>query len=189
MSLGLCQPGVRLPRGNSPSGTTGSQKNRPSPRPCPLAGSQTSLCRLAKRIEDGSSRGRTVVDGDWTSEPGFKAAQELISTHWGKFTAVVVANDQMALGAIRAFEESSIDIRRKISLVGFDDIPEAGFFRPPLSTIKQDFASLGRLSVQCLIAQVDPSRTTSSAQTIQPYLIKRESTAFVTGREKYARSR
>jgi DNA-binding LacI/PurR family transcriptional regulator len=95
----------------------------------------------------------------------------------------------MALGAIRAFEESSIDIRRKISLVGFDDIPEAGFFRPPLSTIKQDFASLGRLSVQCLIAQVDPSRTTSSAQTIQPYLIKRESTAFVTGREKYARSR
>jgi DNA-binding LacI/PurR family transcriptional regulator len=128
-----------------------------------------------------------VVDGDWTAESGFKAAQQLISTHWGKFTAVVVANDQMALGAIRAFEESSIDIPRKISLVGFDDIPEAGFFRPPLSTIKQDFASLGRLSVQCLIAQVDPSRTTSSAPTIQPFLIKRESTAFLTGRKRNAR--
>jgi len=128
-----------------------------------------------------------VVDGDWTAESGFGAAQELISTHWGKFTAVVVANDQMALGAIRAFEESSIGIPKNISLVGFDDIPEAGFFRPPLSTIKQDFASLGRLSVQCLMAQVDPSRTTSAGQTIQPFLIKRESTAFLAGREKYAR--
>ncbi len=49
-----------------------------------------------------------VVDGDWTAESGFEAAQRLISNHWGKFTAVVVANDQMALGAIRAFEESSI---------------------------------------------------------------------------------
>src|SRR5258708_38495827 len=60
-----------------------------------------------------------VVDGDWTAESGFAAAKKLISNHWGKFTAVVVANDQMALGAIRAFEESSIRIPQKISLVGF----------------------------------------------------------------------
>jgi DNA-binding LacI/PurR family transcriptional regulator len=83
----------------------------------------------------------------------------------------------MALGAIRAFEENSIRIPQNISLVGFDDIPEAGFFRPPLSTIKQDFAALGRLSIQCLIAQVDPSRATSSTRTIQPFFIERESTA------------
>jgi DNA-binding LacI/PurR family transcriptional regulator len=118
-----------------------------------------------------------VVDGDWTAESGFEAAQKLISNHWGKFTAVVVANDQMALGAIRAFEENSIRIPQKISLVGFDDIPEAGFFRPPLSTIKQDFAALGRLSVQCLMEQVEPSRTTSPTPTIQPFLIERESAA------------
>ena len=83
----------------------------------------------------------------------------------------------MALGAIRAFEENSIRIPQEISLVGFDDIPEAGFFRPPLSTIKQDFAALGRLSIQCLTAQVDQSRATPSTHTIQPFLIKRESTA------------
>ena len=118
-----------------------------------------------------------VVDGDWTAESGFAAAQTLLSKHWGKFTAIVVANDQMALGAIRAFEENSIRIPQKISLVGFDDIPEAGFFRPPLSTIKQDFAALGRRSIQCLIAQVDPSRAASSTRTIQPFFIERESTA------------
>ncbi len=123
-----------------------------------------------------------VVDGDWTAQSGFEATQKLITNHRGKFTAVVVANDQMALGAIRAFEENSIPIPQEISLVGFDDIPEAGFFRPPLSTIKQDFATLGRLSIQCLTAQVDQSRaSTSSTHTIQPFLIERESTARLAG--------
>jgi DNA-binding LacI/PurR family transcriptional regulator len=83
----------------------------------------------------------------------------------------------MALGAIRAFEENSIRIPQEISLVGFDDIPEAGFFRPPLSTIKQDFAALGRQSIQCLTAQVDQNRATSSIHTISPFLIERESSS------------
>ncbi len=118
-----------------------------------------------------------VVDGDWTAESGFKAAQELISNHWGKFTAVVVANDQMALGAIRAFEENWVSIPQKISLVGFDDIPESGYFRPPLSTIKQDFAALGRRSIQCLMAHVNQSSVTSPSRPIQPIFIERASTA------------
>jgi DNA-binding LacI/PurR family transcriptional regulator len=118
-----------------------------------------------------------LVSGDWTAESGFEAARKLISDHWGKFTAVVVANDQMALGAIRAFEENSIHIPQKISLVGFDDIPEAAFFRPPLSTIRQDFGALGRLSVQCLMEQVDPSLKAVPTRTIQPFLIERQSTA------------
>jgi DNA-binding LacI/PurR family transcriptional regulator len=122
-----------------------------------------------------------VVHGNWTAESGFEAARRLISKHWGEFTAVVVANDQMALGAIRAFEENSIRIPEKISLIGFDDIPEAGFFRPPLSTIKQDFDALGHLSVQCLMEQVDPSRQPSPTRTIQPYLIERESAAKAAG--------
>ncbi|MBV8378590.1 MAG: substrate-binding domain-containing protein [Verrucomicrobia bacterium] len=129
-----------------------------------------------------------VADGDWTAESGFKAAQELISNHWGKFTAVVVANDQMALGAIRAFEESSIHIPEQISLVGFDDIPEAGLFRPPLSTIKQDFASLGRLSIQCLTAQVEPGRANVSNHMIQPSFVERESAVRVAGSKRAPRA-
>ena len=128
-----------------------------------------------------------IVDGDWTAESGFEAAKRLIADHWGKFTAVVVANDQMALGAMRAFEQSSIRVPQKISLVGFDDIPEAGFFSPPLSTIKQDFAALGRLSIQCLTALVDPSRAALPPRTIQPLFIERESTARMTGLSKRLR--
>ena len=73
-----------------------------------------------------------MITGNWTAESGFEARRSLIAQHWGEYSALVVANDQMALGAIRAFEESGIQIPRTISVVGFDDIPEAAFFRAPL---------------------------------------------------------
>jgi DNA-binding LacI/PurR family transcriptional regulator len=118
-----------------------------------------------------------VVDGDWTAESGLKQPKDLSPIIWESSLQSSSLNDQMALGAIRAFEENSIRIPQEISLVGFDDIPEAGFFHPPLSTIKQDFAALGRLSIQCLTAQVDQSRATPSTHTIPPFLIERESIA------------
>ena len=61
-------------------------------------------------------------------------------------------------------------------MVGFDDIPEAGFFSPPLSTIKQDFATLASSSVKCLMSQLNQDKPTRS-QTIKPTLVGRESTA------------
>lgn len=117
-----------------------------------------------------------VITGDWTAESGFEMTQKLVAQHWGEYSALVVANDQMALGAIRAFEEGGIQIPRAISVVGFDDIPEAGFFRPPLSTIKQDFAALASLSVKCLMNEVSPGQTIR-LRTIQPTFVGRESTA------------
>lgn len=121
-----------------------------------------------------------VVSGDWTAASGFEAAKEVIAKNWGKCTAIVAANDQMALGAIRAFEESGIRVPQTISIVGFDDIPEAGFFRPPLSTMKQDFVALGRLSMQCLMAQLSPGQVHPRIRIIEPPFIERESTAFRT---------
>jgi hypothetical protein len=131
-----------------------------------------------KELKGAGLQPGPVVDGDWSAESGFEAIRKLLATNWREFTAVVVANDQMALGAIRALEESGIRIPQDISIAGFDDIPEAGFFRPPLSTIKQDFAALGQLSVQCLIAQFPPSRANPRARTIQPIFIERQSTAL-----------
>jgi DNA-binding LacI/PurR family transcriptional regulator len=117
-----------------------------------------------------------VITGDWTAESGFEAARKLIAENWGEYSALVVANDQMALGAIRAFEESGVQIPQAISVVGFDDIPEAAYFRPPLSTIKQDFAALARASVECLMGQVNQNQPIR-LRTIQPILVGRESTA------------
>ena len=117
-----------------------------------------------------------VMIGNWTAESGFEATQKLIAQNWGEYSALVVANDQMALGAIRAFEENGIQIPRDLSVVGFDDIPEAAFFRPPLSTIKQDFATLASSSVECLMSQLN-QQPASRSRTIRPILVGRESTA------------
>jgi DNA-binding LacI/PurR family transcriptional regulator len=129
-----------------------------------------------------------VVDGDWTAESGFAAAQTLLSKHWGKFTAIVVANDQMALGAIRALEEQSVRVPQDVSLIGFDDIPEAGFFRPPLSTVKQDFSALGQLSIQYLMAEINPGTASLPGRVINPFVIQRQSSAARTKRNGASRS-
>jgi DNA-binding LacI/PurR family transcriptional regulator len=123
----------------------------------------------AARLEQGP-----VLQGDWSAGSGYEATKKMVAKSWGKFTAVIVANDQMALGAIRAFQESGIRIPEDISIVGFDDIPEAGFFGPPLSTMKQDFAALGKLSVHCLVEHLNGGQ--SGTYKIQPTFIERKST-------------
>jgi len=113
-------------------------------------------------------------EADWTAAGGFSVTRNLIIKHREEISALVVANDQMAIGAIRAFEEQGIRVPNDISIVGFDDIPEAGFIRPPLTTIKQDFARLGKLSVQCLVDQLNGKVWRD--QTIRPKLIERSTT-------------
>ena len=54
----------------------------------------------------------------------------------------------MALGALRALHEAGYEIPRQVSVVGFDDIPEAQYFTPPLTTVRQDFAEIGRRSLR-----------------------------------------
>jgi DNA-binding LacI/PurR family transcriptional regulator len=94
--------------------------------------------------------------------------------------AVFVANDQMALGLLRAFEEAGIDVPGQVSVAGFDDIPEAEYFTPPLTTIRQDFAAVGRHSIALLldrIGQGPPGREPAAARVVVPTtLIPRAST-------------
>ena len=54
-----------------------------------------------------------------------------------------VANDQMALGVLRAMQKPAGSVPAEVSVIGFDDIPEAAYFLPPLTTIRQDFIELG----------------------------------------------
>ncbi len=117
-----------------------------------------------------------LAEGDWTSVSGFEATLGLLKNHRGKFTALVVANDQMALGAIRAFEESGIRVPADVSVVGFDDIPEAAFFRPPLSTVKQDFTAVGELGFQSLITQWTGASVCPKIYTVNPTFVERYST-------------
>jgi DNA-binding LacI/PurR family transcriptional regulator len=100
--------------------------------------------------------------GDWTAESGYQAGGELLRTlvPGEDFTAVFSSNDQMALGLIHAFRDAGLDVPRDVSVAGFDDIPEAAHFWPPLTTVRQDFAELGR---RCVAALVDAIRAAERA--------------------------
>ena len=74
-----------------------------------------------------------LIRGDWSAESGYRAGLELAAA--GNVTAVFVANDQMALGALRAFSEAGMRVPEDISVVGYDDQPEAAYLIPPLTTV------------------------------------------------------
>ncbi|MCU1414626.1 MAG: LacI family transcriptional regulator [Microbacteriaceae bacterium] len=113
--------------------------------------------------------------GDWTADFGHYVGRELLRRT--DFTAIFAANDQMALGLMHAFREGGLEVPRDISIVGFDDIPEAAHYWPPLTTVRQDFAELGRRSLALLVGELNGSRWMGHDQ-ITPELVIRESTAL-----------
>lgn len=112
------------------------------------------------------------VEGDWTSASGYAAARRLLD-QGVPFTALVVGNDQMALGALRALRERGLRVPEDVSVVGFDDIPESAYFEPPLTTVRQDFAMLGRQSVEYLISLIDQPDTPVHQRVLSPQLVER----------------
>lgn len=123
------------------------------------------------------SRGRETpeaLQGDWSAESGYHAGLRLREI--GGVTAVFAANDQMAIGVIRAFREIGREIPGDVSVVGFDGLPDAAQLWPPLTTVQQHPERVGALAVDALLAELDGSE---QAQTplVGTELIVRESTA------------
>jgi DNA-binding LacI/PurR family transcriptional regulator len=112
--------------------------------------------------------------GDWSPRSGYEAGAQLLKTP--NLTALFVGNDQMALGVLRRFHEAGREIPRDLSLVGFDDIPEAAYFTPPLTTVRQDFAELGKRCLELLLARIEGADQTVRL-VVPPELVVRESTA------------
>lgn len=83
-----------------------------------------------------------MLRGDWSASSGHALGHRIADE--GAPTAIFSANDQTALGILAAFRERGVRVPEDVSLVGFDDIPEAAFFAPPLTTLRPDFAELGR---------------------------------------------
>ncbi|MDM4762494.1 LacI family DNA-binding transcriptional regulator [Galbitalea sp. SE-J8] len=118
---------------------------------------------------------REPIVGDWSSEFGYRAGLELLAHR--DFTAVFAGNDQMALGFLHACGELGVDVPRDVSVVGFDDIPDAAHFLPPLTTVRQDFAEVGRRAIAALVAQLGGDPAAEETAPVLPRLISRSSTA------------
>jgi DNA-binding LacI/PurR family transcriptional regulator len=114
------------------------------------------------------------LQGDWSAHSGYDLARRLLAAG---ATAVFAANDQMALGVLRRLHEAGRAVPRDISLVGFDDIPEAAYFTPPLTTVRQDFGEIGRRSLLLLLRELESAERSSARVTVPPELILRASTA------------
>jgi DNA-binding LacI/PurR family transcriptional regulator len=116
--------------------------------------------------------------GDWSARTGYHLGCRLARDR--DASAVFVANDQMALGLLRAMHEAGRGIPDELSVVGFDDIPEAPYFTPPLTTVRQDFGEVGSRSLRVLVDTIS-SRADGTAlpagSLVAPELVLRASTA------------
>ena len=96
---------------------------------------------------------RPPLLGDWTAERGYRVGRELIGAR--SFTAIFAGNDHMALGLIRALYDAGVRVPEDVSVIGFDDVPEAAYYLPPLTTVRQDFAEVGRRTIAVLLAAIE----------------------------------
>lgn len=120
---------------------------------------------------------REPLVGDWSAERGYAVGRELAAAvrRGDGPTAVLAANDQLALGVLGALWEEGVRVPQDVSVVGFDDVAGAAHFVPPLTTVRQPFAELGRRAVDVLLAAVAGS-TGDRWEVIAPELVVRAST-------------
>lgn len=114
--------------------------------------------------------------GDWSAASGYEKAHLLLAN--AQPTAMLVANDQMALGAIRACTEKGISVPGMISIVGYDDTADSAWYTPPLTTVRQAFKEAGQRSVDWLLDS--PDAQTPQQVQLPVTLVVRGSTAPVS---------
>jgi DNA-binding LacI/PurR family transcriptional regulator len=120
-------------------------------------------------------------EGDWTAAAGHAVGRQLVAARrrGEEVTAVFVANDQMALGLLNVLHAEGVAVPREVSVVGFDDVPEAAFYTPPLTTVRQDFAELGRRGVALVLCRL--SGAVHHPEAVLPQLVVRGSTGLAPG--------
>jgi DNA-binding LacI/PurR family transcriptional regulator len=104
-------------------------------------------------LHDAGFEPLPLAHGDWSADSGYEVGLRLLPGR--DFTAVFVSNDQMAIGLLHAAHELGIRVPEDLSVVGFDDIPEARHATPPLTTVRQQFGALGDAAITRLVALIE----------------------------------
>ncbi|MET9764351.1 LacI family DNA-binding transcriptional regulator [Streptomyces sp. NPDC006372] len=94
-----------------------------------------------------------VLTGDWSAASGYAAGRELAADPG--VTAVFAANDDMAVGVIRALTEAGLRVPDDVSVAGFDDVPVAAYVTPPLTTVRQPFDAVAREGLRLLVRAIE----------------------------------
>ncbi|MFF4259873.1 LacI family DNA-binding transcriptional regulator [Streptomyces sp. NPDC001663] len=129
-----------------------------------------------------------LVQGDWSAASGYAVGRELAADH--EVTAVFAANDDMAIGLIRALTEAGRRVPDDVSVVGFDDIPVAAYITPPLTTVRQPFDAVAQEGLRLLVHAIEkPGVNLPLAHDPPVDLILRASTAPAPARPVPKRGR
>ena len=122
-----------------------------------------------------------LVQVPTTSAEGLEAVKSLLRAGRRHFTAVLAFDDMTALGVIRGLSEAGLEVPRDCSVIGFDDIDAAGYYNPPLTTIRQPMLRMGEEAASALLDCVNAGQKKKKAQVVhcvlEPETIVRKSTA------------
>jgi DNA-binding LacI/PurR family transcriptional regulator len=147
--------------------------------PHTMRSSQQRLCAFVSSVERrlGEAPGR-MIESDYRFEGGRLAAAELLQDPT-RHTAVVAANDMMALGILHECRARGVTVPCDLSVIGFDDIVRAALSYPPLTTISLSRQSLGRRAIEALLATLNHPDRVGVALSVPTSLVVRESTGPV----------
>ncbi len=114
-----------------------------------------------------------IFEGDWSATSGYHGFEALYSHG---VSAIFAQNDRMAIGCIRAARDHGVRVPEDLSVIGFDDIPLASYFDPPLTTVRQDTAELGRQAARLLVELLENPQLPPRHVIIPTQLVVRKST-------------
>jgi DNA-binding LacI/PurR family transcriptional regulator len=141
--------------------------------------SQGRIAGWQRALADAGAEVPPLMPADWSAASGYRTGQ--ILARMNDVTAVFAANDHQALGILRALHEHGRRVPEDISLVGFDDVPEAAYFIPPLTTIRPDFDAVATASFDLLLAQIRDGPSPGARRVLTPTLISRDSVGPYAG--------
>jgi LacI family transcriptional regulator len=142
-----------------------------------LAGYKAAL-QEAKIMIDES----LIAEGDFHPTGGYKAAQKLLEQR-PRPSAIFASNDLSAFGAMDAIRHAGLEIPKDISVIGFDDIPQASTAYPKLTTVRQPLSEIGQTAVKLLLGQIEQPNRTPQQVTLETQLVKRDSCKTIRRRK------
>jgi DNA-binding LacI/PurR family transcriptional regulator len=127
-------------------------------------------------LAERDRRQPAVIEGDWSASSGYAAGHELAAA--GDVTAVFAANDDMAIGLVRALLEAGLRVPEDVSVVGFDDSPVSAYVTPPLTTVRQPFDAVAHEGLRLLVQAIEKPDAEPAPPSDPPVeLVVRASTA------------
>jgi LacI family transcriptional regulator len=130
-----------------------------------------------------------IVEGDYQQQTGYEATKRLLQQVDPRPTAIFASNDLSAFGAMDAARECGLSIPEDISIIGFDDVPQASFVYPKLTTVRQPLELMGQVAVKMLLERIQGPVRSPQRVALATQLIIRDSCApYATQGEKQGKT-